>query len=384
VDSIAPEDPEGRGIYVASLDWGEPRLISSELSGNVAYASGNLLYVRDRALVAQPFDLDQLETTALPLAVAEQELEHDFFWRSGFSVSENGVLVFQSAADSPSRLVWFNSSVEKVQQMPEVGYNYPHLSPDGRFLAVASDDEHNGRYYVRVCDLERGVSTRLSDAVIEATEMVWSRDGKRIAYATARAGTYCMEEIGSDGSGPPQVLLKGARMIPNDWSPDGHLVFMDLAKGGLSNLAVYSASDRQVTRLPAARSEAQFSPDGKWIAYIASGGRATEIFAQPFPGPGGRIQVSNAGGHQPRWSRDGSQIFYVQPDRKLMAVSFDPKKGSAGAPHVLFQTRIVAPTFALFQYDVSPDGRFLINSFPSDSSSPLTLLTGWTALVKRP
>jgi eukaryotic-like serine/threonine-protein kinase len=92
---------------------------------------------------------------------------------------------------------------------------------------------------------------------------------------------------------------------------------------------------------------------------------------QAFPALGGRIQISGGGGAQPRWSRDGRQIFYVAPDRKLMAVSFDPQKGSASAPRVLFQTRIVAPNFALFQYDVSPDGRFLINSFPSN---PLLLL----------
>jgi hypothetical protein len=94
------------------------------------------------------------------------------------------------------------------------------------------------------------------------------------------------------------------------------------------------------------------------------------------------MQVSNAGGSQPRWSRDGKQIFYIQPDRKLMAVNFDPRTGSASAPRVLFQTRIVAPAYASFQYDVSPDGRFLINSFPSNSSSPRTVLTGWTALLR--
>jgi eukaryotic-like serine/threonine-protein kinase len=173
-------------------------------------------------------------------------------------------------------------------------------------------------------------------------------------------------------------------MIPNDWSPDGHLVFMDFAKGR-PHLALHSSSDHQVTEFSAAGAEGQFSPDGKWIAYTGTGGHsARDVFVQPFPGPGGRIQISSARGGQPRWSRDGRQIFYIQPDRKLMAVSFDPQKGAAGAPRVLFQTRIVAPNFALFQYDVSPDGRFLINSFPSNSSSPLTVLTGWTALVKGP
>ena len=210
---------------------------------------------------------------------------------------------------------------------------------------------------------------------------IWSRDGKRITYGTLPGST--IEETASDGPGPPRVLVKGARIVANDWSPDDHLVFMDFAKG-FPHLGVYSASDGRVTQLEGWLAEGQFSPDGKWLAYQMQSvgiGKA-DIFVQPFPRPGRRIQISSAGGAQPRWSRDGRQIFYVAPDRKLMAVSFEPQKGSAGAPRVLFQTRIVAPSFAFFQYDVSPDGRFLINSFPSNSSSPLTLLTGWTALLK--
>jgi Tol biopolymer transport system component len=210
---------------------------------------------------------------------------------------------------------------------------------------------------------------------------IWSRDGKKIAYTTLSANA--IEEMASDGSSPAQVLLKGTRMIANDWSPDRHLVFMDFPKG-LPSLAVYFGGDHHVTQLTAGWSaEGQFSPDGKWIAYITGSVShgTSDIFVQPFPGSGRRIQISNAGA-QPRWSRDGRQVFYVAPDRKLMAVSFDPQKGTAGPAHVLFQTRIVARDFALFQYDVSPDGRFLINSFPSSSSSPLTLLTGWTTILK--
>jgi Tol biopolymer transport system component len=382
VDWSGPDDPQGNGIYMSSLEAGEPKLTSSELSGAVAYASGNLLYVRDGRPMAQPFSVGRLQMIGPPVPIAQQELEKSVdFSEPGFSVSQNGVLVFQSAADSPSRLAWFDSSGKELEQIPGVGCIYPRLSPDGRYLAVASDDEHNGRYYVRVYDLERGISTRVGDVITQETP-IWSHDGKRITYATVRAGTYYVEEIGSDGSGPAQVLLKGARMVPNDWSTDGRLVFMDWAKGR-PHLEVYSVGDHQITEFSAAGAEAQFSPDGKWIAYTGVGGRATrDIFVQPFPGPGRRIQVSSAGGAQPRWDRDGRRIFYVAPDRKLMAVSFDPPTGAAGMSHVLFQTRIVAPAFALFQYDVSPHGRFLINSFPSDTSSPLTLITGWTALLK--
>jgi Tol biopolymer transport system component len=377
-----PRRQPGNGIYVGSLDSGEAKQVSAELRGNTAFASGHVLYVRDRSLVAQPFDVARLETTGPPVPVVEQELERDTaFLHSGFSVSQNGLLVFQSATDAPSRLVWFDSSGKELEQFPDVGYKDPNLSPDGRFLAVSSDDGRNGKHFIRIHDLQRGLSTRLTDRGDDEFP-TWSRDGRRITYLTgATSGTIIsINEVPTDGSRPPQTLLKGSMMIPNGWSANGHLLFMNIGSGP-PQLAVFPAASPQPKAVFAA--EGQFSPDGKWIAYIAPGGRTTtEVFVQPFPGPGGRIQISSAGGSQPRWSHDGTRIFYIQPDKKLMEVSFDPRNGSASTPRTLFQTRIVAATFVLFQYDVTPDGRFLINSFPSNSSSPLTLVTGWSALLK--
>jgi serine/threonine protein kinase/Tol biopolymer transport system component len=380
-DWSTPADTQGNGIYVGSLDSGDAHLISSELAGNVAFSSGNLLYVRDRTLTAQPFDPDRLEITGAAVSISEPELEKDLaFSRSGHSVAQNGALVFQSAADSPSRLMWFDASGKELGQLPGAGYRYPQIAPDGRFVAVSSDDERNGKYFIRIHDLARGISTRLTDAGNEnENNPVWSRDGKQITYPAVAGNTYSIYQIPADGSGSPQLLLKGGKMLPNDWSADGHLVFMNLEKG---DPVVYSASDHQVMQLVPSGGEAQFSPDGKWIAYLQVGRPSLYVFVQPFPGPGGRLQISSAGGAQPRWARDGRQVFYMAPDRKLMAVSFDPQKKSAGKPRVLFQTRIVAPEFALFQYDVAPDGRFLINSLPSNTSSPLTLLTGWNALLQ--
>src|SRR5262249_42723779 len=159
------------------------------LSGTVVYAAGDLLYVRDRSLMAQPFSVDRLETTGAPVPIAQQEMEKAIsFSQSGFSVSQNGVLLFQSLADAPSRLAWVDSSGKELEQLPEGGYRDPQISPDARFLAVASDDEHNGRYYVRIYDLARGISTRLSDTVIYSTP-IWSRDGKKITYTTVSSDT---------------------------------------------------------------------------------------------------------------------------------------------------------------------------------------------------
>jgi eukaryotic-like serine/threonine-protein kinase len=143
-------------------------------------------------------------------------------------------------------------------------------------------------------------------------------------------------------------------------------------------LDIYSPLERKSTQFSKFGAEAQFSPDGKRIAYVGMPMR--EILLQPFPGPGTHIQISNvAGSTQPRWSRDGRRIFFVQPDRKLMVVEFDPAKNVASPPRDFAQTRITVTMFGWFQYDVAPDGRLLVNSLPADNSSPLTLVANWTS-----
>jgi serine/threonine protein kinase len=164
-DWISSRDPQGNGIYVGSLDAGESKLISSQLKGNAVFASGHLLYVRGRILMAQPFDADRIEATGAAVPLTGEELEErTSFWIFGFSASQNGVLVFQSAADSASRLVWYDQNGKELGQLSQVGYKDPDLSPDGRFLVVSSDDEHNGKHFIRVFDLSRGTSTRLTDS----------------------------------------------------------------------------------------------------------------------------------------------------------------------------------------------------------------------------
>jgi len=228
-----------------------------------------------------------------------------------------------------------------------------------------------------VYDLERGVSLRLSEPSDTVGWPVWSSDDKQITYASTTGSVCNLVRVPADGSGSPQILLRGRSMVPNCWSRDGYLAFLT-TEGGLPCLGIYSAQNQSTDPFgPGA--EAQFSPDGRWIAYIGQGGVAGGggIVVQRFPATGDRMPISGPGGAQPRWSRDGRQIFYVAPDRKLMAVSFDPANGRAGRPRTVFHTRIVAPNLSGFQYDVAPDGRFLVNSLPSNSPSPLTLITRW-------
>jgi DNA-binding winged helix-turn-helix (wHTH) protein/Tol biopolymer transport system component len=380
-DSSGPMSAQGESIYVGSLDGSDPKLISSKIAGNVAYASGYLLYGRDYSLWAQPFDLRRLELSGIARSITSQEIDQErSFSHAEFSVSQNGMLVFQSLADFGATLAWFDVSGKELSQVGEPGHRDPRLSPDGGFLAVSSDDARNGRFFIRVYDLPHGTSARLTEGGTDRSP-AWSPDGKSITYTTLDA----LKEVPADGSSPPQPLLKGGVYLGHmDWSPDGHLVFTDFSAGSPS-LKVYSAADHRVVPF-AIGAEARFSPDGKWIAYVGplTVPDSDAIFIAPFPGPGGRIRISSGSGAQPTWARDGRRLFYIAPDRKLMMVDFDPRAKSATAPHVLFQARIIAPNFSDTQYAVSPDGRFLINSFPPNASSPLTLLTGWTAQLKNP
>ena len=379
VNWAGPPGSQRNGLYAASLDSATPKLISSEIIGNVFFAAGNLIYVRDRTILAQPFDSRQLQTTGPAVPLTQQEVDKFFdFWESGFSVSQDGKLIFQSATDAPSRLVWYDSTGKELGQFPEVGFEGPQFSPDGHSLAVYSDDEHNGKHFIRVYDLQRGVSIRVTEGGSESNP-VWSPDGKTIAY---RDGSLNIQEVPADASGPSRPVVSGDNVVPCSWSIDGHLIYMRVGGGAYPSIEVYSPVDRKSTQFSKFGAEAQFSPDGKWVAYIGMPMR--EILVQPFPGPGTRIQISNAvGSTQPRWSRDGRKIFFVQPDRKLMIVDFDPARNVASPPRIFAQTRVVVTIFGWFQFDVAPDGRLLVNSLPADNASPLTLVTNWTSETKR-
>jgi Tol biopolymer transport system component len=375
-------DEQADGLYAGSLDSLDAALVSTEPTGNVAIASGHLLYVRNRSLVAQPFDPGGLRFTGPLLSLTGEELEQDSgFQQSGLSVSRTGVLLFSSALDSVSRLAWFDASGRELGQLAETGCKDPALSPDGHFLAVSCDDERNGRHVIRVIDFARGVTTRLTTAGSEENPL-WSPDGSRIAFWSRDGKSYSIAEVPADGSARPRVLREGPKMIPCDWSGAGDLAYMDFSQGPPA-LHVLSIADGTVRRL-SGRAEAQFSPDGRWIAFIDPAGRPfSDVFVEPFPGPGSRIQISSQSGGQPRWSRDGTRIFYVTMDRKLMSVRFDPRTASASAPELLFQTRILTPNYSLFQYDVAPDDRILINTLPPGGAGPITLVTNWPGELKR-
>jgi Tol biopolymer transport system component/predicted Ser/Thr protein kinase len=373
-----PQRPDG--IYVASLDGVEAKLVSAELTGSVVFASGHLLYRYERSLLARPFDVGALEFSGPPLLVLDQELDQDrALGRSNFSISSTGVIVFQSVADAASELIWYGPDGVEQSRFPESAARDLRFSPDGRFLAVTFADLSNGKFFIRVHDLARGIATQLTQGGNDAFP-TWSPDGRKIAYGAQSPGGV-VNEISADGSGEPVLLFEGPHVIPNHYSPDGRsLVYMTF-EHGRPQLAVYDRTEG--THVVIGRgAEAQFSPDGKWLASLAYDGRPA-IVVQPFPVTGSRIQISERGS-QPSWSHDGKKLLFMARDRKLMQASIDVSGGELrpGAPEILFQTHVTAANFtAIPQYAVTRDGRFLVNSLRSEA--PLTLVMNWPELLRK-
>jgi DNA-binding winged-HTH domains len=356
-------------IYVGSLDSSETARIVSENVRTVAFALNHFFFVRGGILYAQRFDRQRLRATGEPIPITNRDIAGpSVFYPSEFSISQNGVLAFQSSTDLASSLMWIDARGRGLGEFHAPQYTDPAFSPDGHFLAGACDQAGTGILAICVHDIARGSTARISPGPNDRFP-VWSPDGREIAY-NSNGGIY---RTSADGVGTPTFVL--SRGTPTSWSPDGRILFFGSNKGSVS-MALWSPTTHDLLELgPGA--EPQLSPDAKWVAYASQDG----LIVQRFPKPTKRVQITGYNSSQPRWSRNGRQLFYITSEKKLMAVDFDSATAKASVPRVVFQTRIVASAFTGLQYDVAPDGRFLVNSLMNDAA-PLTVMTGWTARLQ--
>jgi eukaryotic-like serine/threonine-protein kinase len=381
------EQPEENGIYAASVDSPEGDLILKTAPTRVEYsAPGYLLFAREGSVLAQPFDEQTLRITGDAVTVANRL---PFFDKTGwaeFSVSANGILAC-ATMNTNRRLVWIDRSGREVGQVGNsAGYYEVRLSPDDQFVAISIADERIGSADIWVHDLKRDTRVRFAFGPTDDGNATWSPDGKRLAYFSCCEGsaTLLVKDLTDPGKGQP-VLPTGFRS-PWDWSRDGKFILFsendpnttrDIWVAPLDGQKPYPLLQTQFNE-----SYAQFSPNGRWVAYLSNETGNNELYVARFDNPREKRRVSTSGASQPRWRDDGKELFYLSADNNLMVVpvkegdAFDP-----GEPSALFKFETIADVY----FDVNSKGdRFLMFATdPIARATAFTMVLNWTSDLKK-
>jgi eukaryotic-like serine/threonine-protein kinase len=374
-------DPKQRGIYLASIDGPDVRQILPDISRAqivdpaTGTSVGAVLFTRSATLMALPFNMKRLEAAGEPIPVATGIAATIGY--PLFAASESGVLAYVTGEQGDWQFVWRDREGRILGAIPGAG-GVAMVSPDGRSLAFDRLGD------IWVMNFARGITNRLT-AGPEDNNPIWSPDGRYVAYARVGLGVY--RKLAT-GAGNEELLAPSKPLaVPKSWSPDGNiLVYAQINPDtGADLLAVPVNGDRKpfpVLRTGATEDQGQFSPDGHWLAYTSNESGQTEIYVIPFPAAlGAKWLVSRGGGFQPRWRRDGKELFYISSDSKMMSVEVATQPAfQSGTPRPLFQSNIVDTGIRTgpMSWDLAPDGnRFLIIS-PSTSDTPaITVTLNW-------
>ncbi len=365
-------------LMVGSIDPGEaPKRLRSVLGARLVYSpTGHVLYNGQEGITTQPFRLDRLELSGEPRTLVAGTGAG--FLRSSITASRDTLVLGHPPV--PGRLAWIDRDGRILGTLGSVGDwgGDVALSPDGRQAVVS--EFASGVLRLVVFDIATGTPTTVtSDTGSWEQCPAWSPDGRAVAFV----GNGAIKVKRQDRGWADETLLpfRGVAdsVFVTGWSPDGTSL---VGHGGdPSRTWLLPIADRKVRRLiesTAALRQPIFSPDGRYVAFTSTQSGPTEVFVQPYPGPGERRQVSQGGGLSPRFSRDGRELFYLRGDRMLMATPFDPRTGTNGRPRALFQT--AARSSYRTCYDVAPDGRFLF-ALDEEPAPPLILVRDWTVLL---
>jgi len=389
---IGADRDDSAGLYVASLDSPGERRRLAPTWAHYVYADGQLLVSRGGTLLAQPFDPGRAELRGEPIAIASAVAgwapAPAFGW---FGVSAAGTLAFLSgqATTGEVQLTWLDRKGNAIGKVgPPGNYGQLTLSPDQRNVALEVNAP--GGADVWVMDVVRGVATRLTTAPGFDGNPVWAPDGLSLAFNTSTDKGAGVHRKGLRANDSETALMDSPdNDYPEDWSRDGRTLFYKRvdAKGAESLWAQPLEGGGDAVPLVSNGfpvDEPQLSPDGAWFAYISRESGRDEVYLEPFRHEGERVRVSTNGGGQPKWRRDGKELFYVTPENHLVAVSVHATAShiEVGLPVDLFVVPVVTGTI-LDDYAASADGqRFLVKQPVSGSRKPqLHVVTNWTSLL---
>lgn len=376
---------ERDGLFVGSVDGGTPRRVMDVYS-RTTYADGQLLYVRDGALVAQPFDA-QREAIAGEPAVIAARVTHHLRGDAAFDVSSTGVLIYNAIQSPPSsRLVLFDRRGREVQVLTEIGwFGRPRFSPDGQRVAVEKVSPDDNEPDLWVYGIKPRSAQRLTTHPAPDVHPVWSPDGQRIAFSSRRRHVWDVFVRTVDARNEEEVLfaLPGDQFVEH-WSPDGRFLTWAERLSGLWLAPIGSGETPVQIRAgeSALQWQSEFSPDGRWLAYMSAESGKPEVYVEPFPATGARWQISTSGGTEPHWRGDGKELLYLDAECTVTAVPVNGTRWHASPPQPLFKVEV--PESAGANYSMSPDGRFLVvNAFVSDPVvQPIDVVLNWGSLVK--
>ncbi len=387
---VSNAKPPSNGIYVGSLDGSAPvKLLPDESSAE--YVAGLLLFRREGNLMAVPFDPKSARSTGEAIPVAEPLGISANTNHAAFSVSGNGILVY--TADALGRelreMGWIDRMGKRTPIGDPAGIIVAAISPDGKRVVFSKlADESTDTSDLWMLDVARGVSSRFTFRPGIAADPVWSPDGSHIVFSVDNNSMY---EKPANGAGEEKLLNGGGvNSRPQDWSPDGRfLVYEEFGRATGQDLRLLplegDRKPRPYLETKFDERDAQFSPDGRWMAYASNESGLVQVYVQSIPASGSKFQISNAGGIQPRWRRDGKELFYISADDKLMAV--DVKINDtfvAGSPKALFDMQLSMTVAGRWAYQPAADGqRFLVLSNARSSSPQIAVVLNWQAGLRK-
>ena len=382
---------ESNAIYVAALD-SKDRTLLLRARSNVLYASGHLLYVLDKTLLAHPFDPEARKLTGDPVSLEESLLYDAGYFRAAFAASENGVLVYASGSrETKAPLVWYDRAGKPMggPVAEPAEYEDISLSPVDRRLAATINDPATALPDIWLLDLSRGTRMRFTFGPGPNVAPVWSRDGSRLAYAGLEKGMIGTVVIKPVGGGQPETVYRGAgQFVPGTFSPDGRLLTLQVirpnTKTGTDVWILPLFGERKP--YPILESEfseegPSFSPDGRWISYVSDESGKGELYVTPFPSLQGKWQISNGGAFGGGWCSSGTELTYLATNQDVMSVAVraDGSTFDAAPPKLLFKsprarTGTMAPSCE----------RALLGPLEAGTQSgSLDLVSNWPALLKK-